>query len=124
MFWIDLPKKATDTASNASEISGENMRIPAAARIAPARPCLESTSGANASTKRSTNTSTAGRCRFNIDIVPDEVDESDPSPMDMISPNSPSSSSPEIGSLKLLSGLPFLERLRIGMTETGEPNLS
>lgn len=55
----DRPKKATDTASKASPIMGENMRISAARRRAPARPDLTSTSGLNASTKRCTNTSMA-----------------------------------------------------------------
>lgn len=68
----ERPKKATDTASKASPIMGENMRISAARRRAPARPDLISTSGLNASTKRWTNTSMAGLAVLRGDTGPYE----------------------------------------------------
>ena len=66
------PKKATDTASNASPIMGENMRISAARRRAPARPDLKLTWGLKASTNRSTKTSMVGFAELKGDKGPYE----------------------------------------------------
>lgn len=119
----DRPKKATETASNASVISGENMRISAAARNAPARPDLTSTSGANASTNRSTNTSIAGRCMFIIERAPADDDESDSLSTDNCSAGSPSSSPCANGSVKSTSERALATRRRTGSVDSEELEL-
>lgn len=72
LSWMERPKNVTDTASKASEIWGENIRILAAARMAPARPSFTSTWGLKTSTNRSIKTSRAGRCELNRDNGPQE----------------------------------------------------